>query len=144
MCPHYEETGKRRVNLDMVPCRELDSSILKLSVTLNYLWYYETRNMPIYLREHLDDEWTNYTNTEKAMKCKLFLLFLRKEFHLGMPKFFSIFGLKYSALDTDSILNVKWCNSWWWLVELVVAGLIEMSFPGGCSMIYDGPLASGL
>ena len=53
---------------------------------------------------------------------------------------FSQFGLKYSALDTDSILNDVTpgrADGWW----LVVAGLIEMSFPGGCSMIYDGPVA---
>ena len=51
---------------------------------------------------------------------------------------FSQFGLKYSALDTDSILNDVIPGGGCWLV----AGLIEMSFPGGCSMIYDGPVAS--
>ena len=51
---------------------------------------------------------------------------------------FSQFGLKYSAFDTDSILNDVIPGGGCWLV----AGLIEMSFPGGCSMIYDGPVAS--
>ena len=110
MCPHYEETGKRRVNLDMVPCWELDFSILKLSVKLNYYDIMKKETCPfIYWNIWMmSEQITQILRRQWNLSC--FCCFLEKSSIVGCLSF-SQFGLKYSALDTDSILNVKWCNS---------------------------------
>ena len=104
MCPHYEETGKRRVNLDMVPCWELDFSILKLSVTLNYNDIMKQETCPFIYGNiwMMSEQITQILRRQWNLSC--FCCFLEKSSIVGCLSF-SQFGLKYSALDTDSILN---------------------------------------